>query len=154
MACGVLPFFTKTLDNNWVSHCSPTGGVQRLHIENIYTFDLSENFETLKTSRLFVVCRNGARRGAGGEKVLLGLNLYSFPSIFVSGNSIDSVGHTVEGFDVPVRKLLAEILPADRGCCQGPLRRKGDGGAGGSCSSESERKSALQKHCRAVELGC
>lgn len=83
MAGEVLPLFTETLDDDWVIHGPPARSVQWLHVENVYTIHFPENFETLKTSRLLVVCRHGTRGGTRGEEVPLGPDLYPYPSIFV-----------------------------------------------------------------------
>ena len=50
-------------------------GVQRPHIEDIYTLHLSEDFETLKTSGLLEIGRDGTGGGTGTEKVVKALDL-------------------------------------------------------------------------------
>lgn len=49
--------------------------VQRLHVENIDTLDLSENLKTLKTGRLLKVGGDGAGGRARGQEVCLGVDL-------------------------------------------------------------------------------
>lgn len=72
----VLPFFTETLNDDRGYHSSRTGSIQRPRIEDIHTLHFPENFESLETSRLFVVRRDGARDGTGTDEIFLRLNLY------------------------------------------------------------------------------
>jgi hypothetical protein len=58
---------------------------------------------------------------------------------------------TAKGLDFLLNLFLD--VPADRGSGQGALRSKRNGGTRGSCSSESEGESTLQKHCRAIGCG-
>lgn len=73
------PFFTETLNNDWGLHSSPAGSIQWPCIKDIYTLHFAEDFESLKTSRLFIVGRDGAGVATGTDKILLGLDLYLVP---------------------------------------------------------------------------
>jgi hypothetical protein len=51
-------------------------GIQRPHVEDVDTLDLSEDFETLQTSGMLKIGRDGSRLGSRGKKVLGGLDIY------------------------------------------------------------------------------
>lgn len=72
----VLPFFTETLNDDRGHHSSRTGSIQRPRIEDVHTLHFPENFESLETSRLFIVRRDGARYGTGTDEIFLRLDLY------------------------------------------------------------------------------
>jgi hypothetical protein len=66
--------------------------VQRPHVENINTLHLSEDLETLQSSRLLEVGRNGSGSGAGSEQVFLAADLYSPKSSISSPLPVRRVG--------------------------------------------------------------
>jgi hypothetical protein len=55
-----------------------TAGIQRPHVEDVDSLHLSEKFQTLETSGLLEIGRDGSGLGTGREKVLRGLDLYMF----------------------------------------------------------------------------
>lgn len=53
-----------------------TASIQRLHIKDIDAVHLAQDLESLQTSALLEVGRDGARRSSGWEEVRVILNLY------------------------------------------------------------------------------
>lgn len=51
-----------------------TARIQRPHVEDIHALHLSEDFQSLETSRLLEIGGNGTGLGARWEKVVLGLD--------------------------------------------------------------------------------
>lgn len=104
----VLPFFTETLDDDRGHHSSRTGSIQRPRIENVYTLHFPENFESLETSRLFVVCRDGARDSTGTDEIFLSLDLYLLSiSVCFGGNYILRAG------SIPLNVLIWPTMSLD-----------------------------------------
>lgn len=64
-------------DNNGVVHGSRAAGVERSHVENVNSFHLAENFQTLQTSGLLEIGRDGAGVSTRTEEVNVGLDLCS-----------------------------------------------------------------------------
>lgn len=62
-------------DENGVGECAEARGIKRAHVEDVNALHLAENFETLETSRLLDIGRDGAGGGTGAEKVVNGLDL-------------------------------------------------------------------------------
>lgn len=62
-------------DGDGVLHGAEAAGVKGTHVEDVDTLHLSENLETLETSRLLEVGRDGALLTTGTEEVVLGLDL-------------------------------------------------------------------------------
>jgi hypothetical protein len=57
------------------------GSVQWLHVENVNTLHLAENFQALKTGGLLEIGWNGTWGSSRWEKVGLGLDLYTTSGI-------------------------------------------------------------------------
>lgn len=72
-AASVL-LITSRLDHDGVVDGSFSRSIERSHIEDIYTVHLAENFQSLQTSRLLEIGRDGSGGGTGSEQVFLGLN--------------------------------------------------------------------------------
>lgn len=53
-------------------------GIKRLHVEDVDTLHLSEDFKTLETGGLLDIGGDGALLGSGGEKVVVALDLCGF----------------------------------------------------------------------------
>jgi len=62
-----------------VSH-THTAGIQRPHVEDIYTLHLAHDLQTLQTSRLLEIGGDGARCGAWREEVVLVFDLCYAPT--------------------------------------------------------------------------
>jgi hypothetical protein len=73
-ATGVL-LLTGRVDDDGVLHGTDAAGIQRLHVEDIDTLHLSENFEALETGRLLGIGGNGTRLRTRGQKVVVRLDL-------------------------------------------------------------------------------
>lgn len=84
-------------DRDGVLHRALAAGIEGAHVENVDTLHLSEDFETLETSRLLEVGRDGAGLGTRSQQVVLSLdlctqdNLSAFTLPYGRG-SIDSFG--------------------------------------------------------------
>lgn len=52
-----------------VQHTLPAG-IKRLHVEDVNTLHLSEDFETFKTGGLVEICGDGSLRSTGGNEVV------------------------------------------------------------------------------------
>lgn len=66
---------TRTPHHNRIRHRTQPARIQRAHVENIDALHLTQNLKTLQTSGLFKIGGNGARLGAGAEKVFLAADL-------------------------------------------------------------------------------
>lgn len=53
------------------------GGIERAHVEDVNSLHLSDKFQTLETSGLVEIGRNGTGLGTRSEKIILDLDLYS-----------------------------------------------------------------------------
>lgn len=66
---------TSRSDNDRVLHGSLAAGVKRAHVEDVDALHLTQDLETLKTSSLLEVGRNGTGLGTRTEEVILSLDL-------------------------------------------------------------------------------
>lgn len=66
---------TSRLDQNRVVQSSLPRCVQRAHVEDINALHLSEDFQTLQTSGLLDIGRDGTSGSTGSDKVILGLDI-------------------------------------------------------------------------------
>lgn len=62
-------------DHDWVLHGSRAAGIKRAHVENVNTLHFTEDFQTLQTSSLLEIGRNGTGARARAEKVFLTLDI-------------------------------------------------------------------------------
>jgi len=66
---------TETPDPDGVCHRAHAVRRQRLHIENVDSFLLSEDFKTVQTSSLFNIGRHGSGLGSRGHQILFAVNI-------------------------------------------------------------------------------
>lgn len=62
-------------DNDGVRHRSRAAGIKRAHVEDVDTLHLSENFQTLQTSSLLKIGRDGSGLGTGTDEIVVGLDV-------------------------------------------------------------------------------
>jgi hypothetical protein len=74
---------TSRSNHDGVLHRSKAGGIKRAHIEDVDTLHLTENLQTLETSGLLEIGRDGTGGGTRTEEILLSLDLYRLEA-FVS----------------------------------------------------------------------
>lgn len=67
--------FTSRADTDGILHRALTAGIKWSHVEDVDTLHLSEDFETLETSRLLEVGRDGAGLGTRCKQVFVSLYL-------------------------------------------------------------------------------
>ena len=67
---------TSTPHGDRVLHRSLAAGIKRPHVEDIDTLHLSENFETLETSGLLKIGRDGSGLGTRTKQILLSSDFY------------------------------------------------------------------------------
>lgn len=66
---------TGGADHNGLLNGALVRGVQGLHVENVDALHLTENLETLETSRLLKIRRDGTSLGTGADEVVNGLDI-------------------------------------------------------------------------------
>jgi len=114
-------FLAHRLNDNWVLHGSETGSIQWLHVENVDSLHLTQDFETLQTGGLLEIGWYGTWGGTRADKILLGLDL-------------------IERLDL----LLDALLSNSRASNASSQR-----GRGSSSQSAKSESGSLSKHCRA-----
>lgn len=72
----MLPYRTKRRKSK--QH-TLAGSIQRLQVEDVNALHFTDEFETLETSGLFDIGRDGTGLSTGRDEVVFGLDRYSSP---------------------------------------------------------------------------
>jgi hypothetical protein len=78
-AAGVL-LVSERLDHDWVVKSALPAGIQRLHVEDINTLHLAQDFQALQSGSLIEIGRDGANGRSGRKEVGVGLDLCEYAS--------------------------------------------------------------------------
>ena len=96
---------TSRADHDGLVHRSKAAGIEGVHVENVDALHLSENFETLETSGLLQVGRDGTRLGTGTVEIFLRLDFCIMQTMTIL---VSSWSFILEG----VANLYIASLPA------------------------------------------
>lgn len=61
---------SRRANHDWVFHGTLAAGIERAHVKDINALHLAKNLQSLQTSRLLEIGRNGAGSSAGAEEII------------------------------------------------------------------------------------